>query len=70
MRWCHYKITYFQKVKECDRMRGMNPAASIDAVNWIQISNTVIINRMCDIYQNKPLSRWHGVPAASICAAG
>ncbi len=47
----------------------MNPAASIDAV--FEISPfTITINFMYVSYLNNLLTRWHGVPAASICAAG
>jgi hypothetical protein len=42
----------------------MNPAASIDVVFE---TNTFTMSKN---YQNNYLTRWHGVPAASICAAG
>ena len=47
----------------------MNPAASIDAV-FETNTFTVTINSMNKTYKDKILTRWHGVPAASICAAG
>jgi hypothetical protein len=47
----------------------MNPAASIDAVFETIIFSTTI-NTMKETYTNNILTRWHGVPAASICAAG
>ncbi len=47
----------------------MNPAASIDAV-FEASPVTITIDFMNVFYLNNILTRWHGVPAASICAAG
>ncbi len=47
----------------------MNPAASIDAV----LKNNRFIQKYSNMQENYKISiltRWHAVPAASICAAG